>query len=295
MKKNIQTFQTILMTLALALTVTEATSAQTNKVTLEQWSGVYFGAYLGGGQGYSSSTYSQVSQATSITTSTGGAVLPSNTRARSTTSGELTGLNTNAAVADLFIGYNYHHDDAKLLVGAQFEGTVFSDITTKSAKVLNTMTTSTNVLTGVSVSNYSYNGIVTRYQLGSILSVVARAGVLARPDTLIYGLIGPTEGNFSIPDAVEPTFFNSTQWKIGMSAGGGFEHKLNKNWSILAEYRYLYFNNINNTSTLTTPASTSSFGNGAVVNNTTTTSTVVTTWKNNFSMNIGKIGVAYRC
>lgn len=291
MKKN---NQKSFIAVALALTATQAVSGQMfNQTTSDPWSGVYFGAYLGGGAGYSKSVYNQVQQSTSATSVNGSISL--STKTNSTTSGQLSALNTSGSVADLFIGYNYHHDNAKLLIGAQFEGTVFSDITTKSAKTLITNSNVTNVLTNVTVSNYAYNTVTSRYNLDSILSVVARAGVLARPDTLIYGLIGPSEGNFVIPDAVEFTFFNTTQWKIGMNAGGGIEHKLNDNWSILAEYRYLYFNNINNSSQVSAPASTSNFAGGVIVNNTTTTSTTVTSWNNNFSMSLGKIGVAYRC
>lgn len=287
--KSGRKLQTVGITAALVFTATQTFSQQSlhSKTSADLWNGLYFGAYVGGGTGHSKSTYSATSSTLTINNATITRTLITNAAFS-----HLPEISTNGSIADLFVGYNYPVSNTKLLLGAQFEGTIFSDIATKSAGAVNTYTTTTNLITNTSVASNSYNTTSTRYNLSSILSVVARAGFLARPDTLVYGLVGPSDGNFVIPNSTESTLFNKNQWKLGVNAGVGVEHKFNNNWSLLAEYRYLYFNNINNYSNTNLTSTTVAVTTLLV---TTSTASNQLSWNNNFSMNIGKIGVAFRC
>lgn len=252
----------------------------------ELWSGPYFGMYFGGGAGHMDTSFSSTTDSTSLTFDNLGAFTESSTT-RISTIGQLDNRHLTGSVADLFVGYNYHKNNAKLLVGAQLEGSVFSDITMKSANVLGSVSNVSDTKAAGTTTTISHSsvGTSTRYDLSSMLSIIGRAGFLARPNTLIYGLAGPTEGNFVIPDAAEGVRANKSQWQLGYSAGGGLEHKFNENWSVVAEYRHMHFH-INTQLVTSMPSTTPTSA---------TTNVVSTYWSSNIGMNVGKIGIVFRC
>ena len=120
-----------------------------------------------------------------------------------------------------------------------------------------------------------------------MLSFIGRAGILVRPNTLVYGLVGPTEGHFT-RDTGEAQTANRNVWQLGVSAGGGIEHKFNSNWSFIAEYRYLHFNvdSAGSTGSASFLTNTSS--------NTTATNKTAVTAQTHVGVNVGKIGIVYR-
>ena len=69
-------------------------------------------------------------------------------------------------------------------------------------------------------------------------SITARAGYIAAPDTLLYGLAGYSWGEYeaSIPGigSVDLDF-------DGLTVGGGIEHAITENWTSRLEYRYTHF------------------------------------------------------
>ncbi len=73
--------------------------------------------------------------------------------------------------------------------------------------------------------------------------MVGRVGVLVTPDILLYGLGGLALGHFVYPDGVgeDTAGGKNGKWVAGYTAGAGGEVKLNDNWSLRAEYRYLHF------------------------------------------------------
>jgi opacity protein-like surface antigen len=298
MRKIHSNLQLISIAAALALSCA-ATNASADgyldskiKDAPELWAGPYFGIYFGGGAGNGgSASYDQVINLTSITTLVASGAIVSKTTTNTTVSGNpATNRDTSGSVADLLVGYNYHRNNSKFLVGAQLEGSVFSDIKTKAGYITTSVSRVSNNLNGITTTNTTRPTMSSRYDLSSMLSIIGRAGFIARPDTMIYGLVGPTEGHFVIPDGFDSNQFNKSQWTVGLSSGAGLEHKFNENWSVIAEYRYIYFNLDNSKGNTNQPTESN---NGSAV--TVTTSNIVTTWKTNFDMNIGKIGIVFRC
>jgi opacity protein-like surface antigen len=257
----------------------------------ESWAGRYFGAYFGSGAGRvdtsvsdrQNQTFTQTVPGTTVTqvfTDNGTAAL----------SGDVTG-----SVVDLFVGYNFHQGCcSKFVFGAQFEGTVFSDITMKSIGRRNstqtqTTTTVTGGVTTVTTANATATDTFeTNDELRSMFAFVGRAGFLATPNMLVYVLGGGTLGNFVVPDSQDPRGGDRSQWEFGYTVGAGLEHKLNKHWSVRAEYRYIHFD---------VDRSQSSVDNQTQVTGATTFSnnnTFSRTQSTDFDFHIGKIGVVYK-
>ena len=169
--------------------------------------------------------------------------------------GSLSG-DTTGSVVDLFVGYNFQPSPF-FVWGAQVEGTVFSDITLKSigtrpsaATDTNTSTNAAGVTSILTFTNTRSTSFETTDDLRSMVALVGRAGWLATPGILIYGLGGATFGNFVLPDPLvgcvpgcENAFGGKRSvWRAGYTVGAGVEGHLYKNWSLRAEYRYLHFN-----------------------------------------------------
>ncbi|MGQ5702444.1 outer membrane protein [Sandaracinobacteroides sp. A072] len=72
------------------------------------------------------------------------------------------------------------------------------------------------------------------YDTGRTLGLAARAGVLAGPETLVYGRGGWVNTRFTVEDAVGSRSSNRDGWTLG----GGVEHMLTQNVSLKGEYRY---------------------------------------------------------
>lgn len=256
----------------------------------ELWNGPYYGAYFGGGAASADGSYSQVFDETTFA-SNAGVVIANIVDQTTTTAPSLSGR-TNGSVVDLFVGYNYHRPTSEFLLGAQLEGTVFSDIRSYvSSNNAEVVETATNLLNGDVVSKSHATNVVANYNMTSMFSIIGRAGFLVRPNTMVYALAGPTEGRFELSYVNNVDFKNQTQWQLGVSAGGGVEHKFNQNWSVIAEYRYLHFKvesdgkrvndfNAPNAGDPTLIRAFNLFYN--------------TSQKINVNMNIGKVGLVFR-
>jgi outer membrane immunogenic protein len=75
----------------------------------------------------------------------------------------------------------------------------------------------------------------TEIELDHMWSIGARLGFLATPDTLVYGLIAYTQGEYSWDD------LGLNVDVQGWSFGGGIETRLTENWSLKGEYRFTQF------------------------------------------------------
>jgi opacity protein-like surface antigen len=207
-------------------------------------------------------------------------------------SGSLSG-DVTGSVVDLFAGYNLQ-TGSSFLLGLQFEGTVFSDLTFKSIGTRNstqTQTTTTNVGGVITVNTATATGtdtFETNDELRSMFALVGRAGFLINPQMLIYALGGGTLGNFVVPDSQDPRGGDRSQWELGYTLGGGPEHKLTKNWSIRAEYRYVHFE--------VDRSQSSSDSQTQVQGNTTfsNSNTFSRSTNSDVDIHLGKIGIVYK-
>jgi len=185
------------------------------------------------------------------------------------------------------------------VLGAQLEGTVFSDIALKtigtqtsrssssSFTVTNGVVGPTSTSTSTSTSTYESHD-----ELRSMFTFIGRVGGLVTPDLLLYALGGGVLGNFVIPDSFsggEDTFGGKRSiWKLGYTVGAGGEYRINKNWFLRAEYRYIHFNydrDASSSFTSTSTSATSTF---------TSASSSTTGRSTDFDFHMGKIGVVYK-
>ena len=178
------------------------------------WAGPYFGAYVGAGAGVARGNYAGFFDSNTFGTITQNALL----------AGTITGMQT-----DLFAGYNLRSD--RFVVGGQVEVTQFSDVAAKMAGT-QTSVSSTNV--GTSIFDQSE-------RLRSMVGVVGRAGFLATPNLLLYGLGGLALGHFKYPDGGDRFPDPNGKWVAGYTVGAGGELKVARHWSLRTEYRYLHF------------------------------------------------------
>jgi opacity protein-like surface antigen len=178
------------------------------------WAGPYFGAYIGAGAGRARSSFAERFVDSNGNTSTATAVLSGNT----------TGMQ-----ADLFAGYNLRRD--RLVLGGQVEVTQFSDVAAKTTGPEVDVDPSTTRLETADHAD----------QLRSMVGVIGRAGILATPDLLLYGLAGPALGHFTFPDSGGELRNQNGKWVLGYTAGAGAELRVASHWSLRAEYRYLHF------------------------------------------------------
>jgi opacity protein-like surface antigen len=181
------------------------------------WAGPYFGVYFGAGAGATRGSFT----GTSIDNNVGTV----------TTQNELLAGGMSGTQVDLFAGYNIRND--RLVVGAQAEVTQFSDVVFKTT---GTMMTTTSGFPDASTQTLDYS-----QRLRSMASVVGRAGFLATPDLLLYGLGGIAFGHFTYPDGQNNLIDSDGKWATGYTVGGGAELKIAQHWSLRGEYRYLHF------------------------------------------------------
>jgi opacity protein-like surface antigen len=253
------------------------------------WTGRYFGAYFGAGAG-SADTSMRDSQTQTFRQTVPGTTVTQvfTENGVGSLSGDVTG-----SVVDLFAGYNLQ-SGGSFLLGLQFEGTVFSDITLKSSGTNNsTQTQTTTTVTGgvttvTSASATSASTFDHSDELRSMFALVGRVGFLVSPQILVYAVGGGTLGNFVIPDSDNPRGGDRSQWEFGYTLGGGVEHKLTKNWSIRAEYRYVHFEVDRSQSS--TDTQTQTRGNTTFSN----TNTFSRSTGTDVDIHLGKIGIVYK-
>ena len=155
-------------------------------------------------------------------------------------SGDVTG-----SMVELFAGHNWRIGN--FVVGAQVEGTVFSDVSLKMTGTGDNAQTTTVVqttggvtTTDVSSSTFAFSA-EHNDQLRSNVGVIGRIGYLVTPDILLYGLGGLALGNFVHPDGDDRFGGKNNKWVAGYTAGAGGELRLSDHGLLRAEYRYLHF------------------------------------------------------
>ncbi len=102
-------------------------------------------------------------------------------------------------------------------------------------------------------------------ELDWMVSVIGRAGWLATPTTLLYGLGGWSYAHFDVEDV--PYDFGLGQLQDfnanGPTVGGGIEKKLSPKWSLRAEYRYTNFGKHSFSTKSSTTDNSSESGSGS--------------------------------
>jgi outer membrane immunogenic protein len=132
----------------------------------------------------------------------------------------------SSILASIHGGFDYQFMP-RALFGVKVEGT-WSDMTSSTA---------------ASIPGGTFISFVTRADVG--VALLARAGVLATPSSLLYvtgGYAGQnfrTTGTLMFPPV--GTSFTSDSWYNGWTVGGGFETLLRGGWSAQLEYRYSQF------------------------------------------------------
>ena len=220
------------------------------------WAGPYFGAYVGAGAGVARGNYAGFFDSNTFGTNTQNALL----------AGTITGMQT-----DLFAGYNLRSD--RFVVGGQVEVTQFSDVASKMAGTQTTVN-STNVQTSIFDQSE---------RLRSMVGVVGRAGFLATPNLLLYGLGGLALGHFRYPDGGDRLPDPNGKWVAGYTVGAGGELKVAPHLSLRTEYRYLHFDSARGASYDTfTDSNGPSLTKISVASRTST------------DFHLGKVGLVYR-
>jgi opacity protein-like surface antigen len=244
----------------------------------DSWAGVYVGAYFGSGKGRAKETLAD----TENFVESFGQPIQFNTEI-TTRGGNLAG-NTTGSMVDLFAGYNWRAGN--FVVGGQVEGTVFSDVTLKTSGIR-----STTILSnfGTPATQTSTDVVENRQQLRSMVGLIGRAGYLATPKLLLYGLGGLELGHFVYPDGTDPFGGRNGQWAAGFAAGAGGEYKLTDHWSLRGEYRYVHFNVNRDQANSSQQTFTDTSGIPTI-----TTSDEAVTRRIAADIHFGKIGVAYR-
>lgn len=237
------------------------------------WSGLYWGTSVGFGAAGSSSRYwnnhrSQYTSTSNDTNSYQSDDFAYSDRYGSQSieesiehiSGRSQGTEWNSgALADLYLGTSTHITP-RIVAGVQVEGglsqmlfqsTIPREYRTSRRTERGTSTSnsddgdtsrSRSKGSGSEVQTYTYDEH-NKLELDWMVSVIGRAGYLAAPNTLLYGLAGWSYGHFTAEDLP----FNVGYGQIsdfgshGITVGGGLEQKLSSKWSLRAEYRYTNF------------------------------------------------------
>jgi opacity protein-like surface antigen len=199
------------------------------------WSGIYFGASVGVGVGRATVTGQE-----NYFESLPGDTPPSNVNAYSSATNAAPHFSTGA-FGTFFMGMDSRVAD-RFVIGAQAEGTIGE---------FNFGSNGTKSYVGSDGAGPRTAGTVSLQQ--SIRSPwmvtgLLRGGWLVDQATLAYGIGGWTVAEFDVQPATYDLsfnnrfFINNTSYLAnGPTVGVGVEHKLGKNWSIRAEYRYTHF------------------------------------------------------
>jgi opacity protein-like surface antigen len=238
-----------------------AMAPASRKVWADSWAGPYAGIYFGAGAGNVAETYSYAANSVP-------AIGPSTTKI-----GQFSG-NMTGSMNDAFLGYNWRAD--RLVAGVQAEGTVFSDVRWKA----------TGTQTSVNIGNTQVGPGNDFQQLRSTVGLIGRAGFLATPDLLLYGLAGAEFGHFVYPNGRDAIGGENGKWVAGYTAGAGGELRINDHWSLRGEYRYLHFD-VNRSESM--PSGSVNVFTGATTAFTANTSRPATA-----DFQVGKIGVVYK-
>jgi opacity protein-like surface antigen len=212
-----------------------AAGGRATGVPADGWSGIYFGASVGVGAGRSTVTGQE-----NYFESLPGDTPPSNVNAYSSVTNAAPHFSTGA-FGTFFMGMDSRIGD-RFVIGTQAEGTIGE---------FNFGSNGTKSYVGSDGAGPRTAGTVSLQQ--SIRSPwmvtgLLRGGWLVDQATLAYGIGGWTVADFDVQPATYDLsfnnrfFINNTSYLAnGPTVGVGVEHKLGKNWSIRAEYRYTHF------------------------------------------------------
>jgi opacity protein-like surface antigen len=226
------------------------------------WSGLYWGTSFGYGSTSSKTRYRIRDRSTSTSTSSssefGEDSFSDTSRgvSQQTTTGESEGEN-DGALADLYLGVSTRLTP-RILAGVQVEGAltqmnfnspngpqqIVSSSTSRGRSSFTSRDGFMDESTGSSQSDESRTslpGFNNDIQLDWMVSVIGRAGWLATPSTLLYGLAGWSYGRFELDETAFALNGSGEYGAHGLTIGGGFEQKLSPKWSLRAEYRYTDF------------------------------------------------------
>jgi opacity protein-like surface antigen len=171
-----------------------------------------------------------------------------------TTIEHFTGLLTGHAsgsLIDLFVGYNFQPTNNGYMFGVQAEGTVLGgeaeDIpvgisvrsggTARGTRTVTDITTTGGLVTNQDITRGTRQFTANvNDDLETMASLIVRAGKLVTEKTYVYVLGGGTGAFFDNPDG--------KNWYTTWTAGLGVEKKINQNWSLLAEGRFLRFTGV---------------------------------------------------
>ena len=165
----------------------------------------------------------------------------------------------NGALADLYLGASTHITP-RIIAGVQVEGGLSQMLFQSTIPKEQRKSRSTGRRSSTSSSNdgdtgrsestetssekqlYSYDE-QNKLELDWMVSVIGRAGYLATPNTLVYGLAGWSYGHFNVEDLPFNVGYSqiSDFGSHGITVGGGLEQRLSSKWSLRAEYRYTNF------------------------------------------------------
>ncbi len=161
------------------------------------------------------------------------------------------------ALEDLYLGAGFY-PTSRVLLGVQVEGSLaemsfdtrFRQQNSTFAQTSTDTSTETSTNGSSSQSSHSDSSqgsevshfpFTAQAKLDWMTSVIGRAGWLATPTTLVYGLGGWNYGHFEL-DSYELGLGKIDDYGAqGFTVGGGIERKLSRNWSMRAEYRYISF------------------------------------------------------
>lgn len=199
----------------------------------ELWAGPFMGLSVAGGGGDFKTKYRDISYVTNTTTNTLNQTVT--TSLLTTTQGQLKiDGNASGGLANLFLGYNFHKTNSKLIYGAQLEGTLYTDVFSLSQSHMAANVTLINFINpAANATTTTEFSVANSAEIRSIFSALGRGGFLVNRSTMVYGLVGPSAASFNL--------IGGQKWVLGISAGTGIEHKITEHWSMLAEYRFTYF------------------------------------------------------
>lgn len=279
MKKTHRVLSSIILSLLLCLLMTEVRAGGSLHEP-ELWHGPYWGLSFGAGVTISDNYAFNSNRSIATTRNNLDAIT---SLIENTVVGEGTAKH-NAPIqqAELLIGYNVHQPKSKLLFGGQLEGSVFNSSSSRPRIRVTGETRQINYINPNLNRTAPDTGAQSNIPLDieSIISLIGRVGILYKENNLVYGLVGPTEAQY--------TLLFDRKWKLGITAGAGFEHKFNEHWSVAAEYRFTHLTF--KTDTYQDVISTSFLTNGSTVTNTKVTDVI----NRDLNLNVANFAIIYR-
>jgi len=212
-------------------------SGEPPREPVDSWTGWYWGASFGAGI-TTTDAFERTASLSTSTTSAPVSGLQLTTADRET---------SHAATVDLYLGLN-GRIASRWIGGVQVEGSISDNqFRTKNLSVNRTSNGSSNTFQSIFDAEAEW-----------MVSALGRAGWLATPSTLLYGLTGWSYTRLDV-DSVGNTANESID-AHALVVGSGIERQVSPNWTVRAEYRYAHFfdPSLDQTTVLTFSSPTSS-------------------------------------